>query len=146
MAFFLSLRLYLQICNLAKIIDLTQAQNSVFDWLGGDLVTKLCLPLETPQTVCSLPGFSVHRILQARILEWVAISFSRGSSRPRDRTQTPALQAESLPTELPGNWLRNLYKRNCFYILYCYSFSEAKILFFFPSRFFKMWTILLKVF
>ena len=36
---------------------------------------------------CSLPGSSVHRILQARILEWVAISFSRGSSWPRDRTQ-----------------------------------------------------------
>ena len=35
----------------------------------------------------SLPGFSVHGILQARILEWVTISFSRGSSRPRDRTQ-----------------------------------------------------------
>ena len=32
---------------------------------------------------CSLPGSSVHRILQARILEWVAISFSRGSSRPK---------------------------------------------------------------
>ena len=35
---------------------------------------------------CSLPGSSVHGILQARILEWVAISFSRGSSRPRDQT------------------------------------------------------------
>ena len=34
--------------------------------------------------VCSPPGSSVHRILQARILDWVAISFSRGSSRPRD--------------------------------------------------------------
>ena len=34
----------------------------------------------------SLPGFSLHGILQARVLEWVAISFSRGSSRPRDRT------------------------------------------------------------
>ena len=33
-----------------------------------------------------VPGFSVHGILQARILEWVAISFSRGSSRPRDQT------------------------------------------------------------
>ena len=33
---------------------------------------------------CSLPGSSVHGILQARILEWVAISFSRGSSQPRD--------------------------------------------------------------
>ena len=36
---------------------------------------------------CSPPGPSVHGILQARILEWVAISFSRGSSRPRNRTQ-----------------------------------------------------------
>ena len=35
---------------------------------------------------CSLPGSSVHGIFQARILEWVAISFSRGTSRPRDRT------------------------------------------------------------
>ena len=35
---------------------------------------------------CSLPGFSVHGILQARILGWVAISFSRGSSWPRDWT------------------------------------------------------------
>ena len=35
---------------------------------------------------CSLSGFSVHGIFQARVLEWVAISFSRGS-RPRDRTQ-----------------------------------------------------------
>ena len=34
---------------------------------------------------CSLPGSSVHRILQVRILEWVAISFSRGSSWPRDQ-------------------------------------------------------------
>ena len=35
---------------------------------------------------CSLPGFSVHGIFQARILEWVAISFSRSSSRPREWT------------------------------------------------------------
>ena len=36
---------------------------------------------------CSPPGSSVHGIRQARILEWVAISFSRGSAQPRDRTQ-----------------------------------------------------------
>ena len=35
---------------------------------------------------CSLSGFSAHGILQARILEWIAIPFSRGSSRLRDRT------------------------------------------------------------
>ena len=36
---------------------------------------------------CSLPGSSVHGIFQARVLEWVALAFSRGSSQPRDRTQ-----------------------------------------------------------
>ena len=42
----------------------------------------LCDPMD-----CSPPGSSVHGIHQARILEWIAISFSRGSSQPRDRTQ-----------------------------------------------------------
>ena len=42
---------------------------------------------------CSPPGSSVHGILQARILEWVAISFSRGSSQPRDRTQVSRIFA-----------------------------------------------------
>ena len=51
---------------------------------------------------CSPPDSSFHRILQARILEWVAISFSRGSSWPRDRTQSPALQADTLTSEPPG--------------------------------------------
>ena len=36
---------------------------------------------------CSLPGSSVHGIFQATVLEWIAISFSRGSSQPRDRTR-----------------------------------------------------------
>ena len=40
---------------------------------------------------CSLPGFSVHGILQARILEWVTISFSRGSFQTRDRTQVSCI-------------------------------------------------------
>ena len=50
---------------------------------------------------CSLPGFSIHGILQARILEWVATPFSRGSSRPRDRTRVSALRAAALPSEPP---------------------------------------------
>ena len=41
----------------------------------------LCDPMD-----CTLPGSSVLGILQARILEWVAMSFSRGPSRPRNRT------------------------------------------------------------
>ena len=46
-------------------------------------VSESCLTLCDPRD-CSPPGFSVHGILQARILEWVAIPFSRGSSQPRD--------------------------------------------------------------
>ena len=49
-------------------------------------VAQSCLTLCEPVD-CSLPGSSIHGILQARILEWVAISFSRGSSPPRDWTQ-----------------------------------------------------------
>ena len=41
----------------------------------------LCHPMD-----CSLPGSSVHGILQGRILEWVALPSCRGSSRPRDQT------------------------------------------------------------
>ena len=40
---------------------------------------------------CSPPGSSVHGILQARILEWIAMPFSRASSRPRDRTQVSCI-------------------------------------------------------
>ena len=46
---------------------------------------QLCLTL-CDSMDCSPPGSSVHGILQARILEWVAISSSRGSSQPRDQT------------------------------------------------------------
>ena len=49
-------------------------------------VTQSCLTLCDPMD-CSLPGSSVRGIFQAIVLEWIAISFSRGFSRPRDRTQ-----------------------------------------------------------
>ena len=52
---------------------------------GGGLFAKSCLIVCGP-VVWSQPSSSVHGISQARILEWVAISFSRGSSQPRDRT------------------------------------------------------------
>ena len=53
---------------------------------GKSEVSQSCLTLCNPMD-CSPPGSSVHGIFQARILEWVAISFSRGSSQPRDQTQ-----------------------------------------------------------
>ena len=52
---------------------------------GYVLVSQLCLILCNPMD-CSPPGSSAHGILQARILEWVAMPFSRGSSRPRNQT------------------------------------------------------------
>ena len=57
--------------------------NSVPD--GEGEVAQSCPTLCDPMD-CSLPGSSLHGILQARILEWVATSFSRGSSQPRDWT------------------------------------------------------------
>ena len=56
----------------------------VLPFLRGEVAhscSTLCDPMD-----CSLPGSSLHGILQARVLEWVAIAFSRGSSQPRDRT------------------------------------------------------------
>ena len=49
-------------------------------------VAQSCPTLSHPVD-CSPPGFSIHGILQARLLEWVAISFSRGSFQPGDQTQ-----------------------------------------------------------
>ena len=58
-------------------------------------VAQLC------PTLCD-PMDLVYGILQARIPEWVAFLFSRGSSQSRDGTQSPALQVDSLPPEPPG--------------------------------------------
>ena len=64
-----------------------------------------CLTFCDPMN-CSPPGFSVQGILQARILEWVAISYSRGSSQSRDGTLISCLTGRgiyhSLPRMLPG--------------------------------------------
>ena len=57
----------------------------------------LCDPMD-----CSLPGSSVHGILDTRILEWVAVPFSRGFSNPGIELRSSALQAGSLPSKPPG--------------------------------------------
>ena len=51
---------------------------------------------------CSLPGSSIHGIFLARILEWVAIPFSRGSSWPRDQTHVSCITGRFFTTEPPG--------------------------------------------
>ena len=66
------------------------------------LVAKLCLALLQPSDLWPASS-SVHGISQARILEWVAISFSRASSWPRDQTQgIPSLAGSFFTTESPG--------------------------------------------
>ena len=65
------------------------------------LVAQLCLILCNPMD-CSPPGYSIHGIFQTRILEWVAISFSRLSSQPRDQTWVSHIAGRLLPYELPG--------------------------------------------
>ena len=65
------------------------------------LVTKSCLTLCNPMN-CSLPGCSVHRISQDRILEWVAISYFRGSSWPKDQTHTSCLAGRFFTTKPLG--------------------------------------------
>ena len=68
----------------------------------------LCNPMD-----CSPRGSSVPGILQARILGWVAMPSSKGSSRPRDWTHvscSPTLRMDSLPTEPPG---KSTYVNSC---------------------------------
>ena len=108
-----SLHLYLCYCS-----DLSQIPQQMiiysFDWRAAlsihSLVTQSCPTLCSPMD-CSLPGSSVHGIHQGRILERVAISFSRGSSWPRDETHIscyPALKVDSLPLSPPGKPHKNM--------------------------------------
>ena len=60
--------------------------SSVSSWKKESEVAQSCLTL-CDFMGCNLPGFSVHGIFQARVLEWAAISFFRRSSQPRDWTQ-----------------------------------------------------------
>ena len=53
-------------------------------------------------TLCDPMDYILHGILQARILEWVAVTFSRGSSNPGIEPRSPSLQADSLPAESQG--------------------------------------------
>ena len=75
------------------------------NWRGVPLAKVLQLCLCDP-TYYSLPGSSDHGILQTRILAWVAVSYSRGSSQPRDRTRSLlhllCWRVNSLPLAPPG--------------------------------------------
>ena len=66
-----------------------------------DKSPQSCLTLCDPVD-CSPPGSSVHGILQVRIPEWVAVSFSRDLPNPGIEPGSPALQADALSSEPPG--------------------------------------------
>ena len=74
------------------------------------LVAQLCLNLCNP-TDHNLPVSSVHRIFQARILEWVAISFSRGSSWPRDQTWASYISGRYFTIWATRQALHRLHKK-----------------------------------
>ena len=78
-----------------KFLKLTPIIESEIEITQSSLAS--CDPMD-----CSLPGSSVRGIFQARVLKWVAASFSRGSSRPRIEPGCPVLQADALPSEPPG--------------------------------------------
>ena len=92
---------------------------------GGDgLVAKSWLTLGNPVD-CSPLGSSVHGILQARTLKWVAISFSRGSSRPGMEPwppASPALPMGTFTAEPPGESIENSY----FYYPKCSKCNRAR--------------------
>ena len=71
----------------------------------GQSCPILCNPVD-----CSLQGSSIHGILQARILEWVAIPFSKRSSHPRDWTRVSQIAGSALPSEPSGKLQSNASK------------------------------------
>ena len=75
----------------------------------GQSCPTLCDPMD-----CSLPGSSVHGILQATTLEWVAISFSRGSSQPGDQTRVSLHCRQMLyPLSHQGKGYKHKDQINC---------------------------------
>ena len=86
---------------------------------------------------CSLPGSSIHGIFQARVLEWVVISFSRGSSRPRGRTWVSHIAGRCFTVwatrEAPlhgvrvfaGKLLDSFFFFSCTVALQCFSFCRT---------------------
>ena len=73
-------------------------------WRQMCVHAQSCLTLCDPMN-CSPPGSSVHGIFQARILEWITISYSRSSSQPRDRTCISCLSCT-------GRWILNHWEES----------------------------------
>ena len=72
--------------NILRLLDPLYNQTSFLERKKESEVSQSCPTLCNP-VECSLPDSSVHGIFWARVLEWVALSFSRGSCQPSDRTR-----------------------------------------------------------
>ena len=101
----------------------SEESSPALHWMWSE-VSQSCPTLCNPMD-CSLPGSSVHGIFQAIVLEWIAISFSRGSSQSRDRTRvsriverrfivwaTRALEVEMLKTQCSSYGKRTPSQKN----------------------------------
>ena len=100
-------RIHKVLFDLHKIQKQARQNKSLLLLLWSLSRVRLC-----DTTDCSPPGSSVRGILQARILEWVAVPFSRGSFRPRDSTRVSCTAGRFFATEPPGkpkSLLRNTY-------------------------------------
>ena len=134
---------YLMLCSQTEYLTsvfylLLSNEDDIITLIFGSWseVAQSCLTLCDPMA-CSLSGSSIHGIFQARVLEWVAISFSRVSSQLRDGNGSPPLQTETLPAEpsgkpiIPGRLLKKKnpgsYLQNFLFFSSC---VEAKNLYF----------------
>ena len=98
-------------------------------WVFSCVRTKslqLC-PTVCDPMYCSLSYFFVHGILQARILQWVAMPFSRGSSQPRDQTHVSYVSCIGrqplAPPGKPVYWLLKLFKASFSFPFFYYRLS-----------------------
>ena len=97
------------------------------DELKWSEVAQSCPTLCDPMN-CSLPGSSIHGVFQARVLEWVAISSSRGSSQPRDWTRVSRIAGRHFTiwatTEAPSLWkILNKYFRLMKIVIFTFTSS-----------------------
>ena len=124
-------------------VDFKRIVSNYSEWVK---FAQLCLTLCNPMN-CNPPGTSVHGILQARILEWVAISFSKWSSQPRDRIQVSRIAGgfftnwATRDTQPPGQAIKlelsHTHKKRKMHFSFLYTQSASIV--HFPHYNFKFW-------
>ena len=92
------------------------------NWFSVYICVCVCMCVQSCLTLCDpvdcyLPGSSVHGISQKRTLEWIAVSYSRGLSRPRDQSHISCLASRFFTTEPFGKTIYT-YIYICLYILF----------------------------